>query len=92
MTGFDFWHDFGNSFALPITSLYRGFQGAGQFTNKVIDIADRVGTSSGQIISATGDIAGGISSIISGRSNLFLYAGIAVIAVIVLPKLVDKLL
>lgn len=92
MTNFDFWNDFGNSFGLPIKSVFHGFQRIGRFGERVVDISDRVATSSGQIITATGDLAGGIGSIISGKSHFFVYVGIAVLAVVVLPKIVDKVL
>lgn len=92
MSKFDFWNDFGNSFALPFTTIYNGFHRVEHVGERIIDIGDRVGTASGEIITATGDIASSIGNVVSGRSNLLLYVGIAIVAVIVLPKVVDKLL
>lgn len=80
-----FWDDFGTGFVMP-------FDWAYDKAKKVDHVGDAVLNSAGTAIGGTADIIGGIGNVLSGNSNILVYCGIALVAVIIVPKLLDKVL
>jgi hypothetical protein len=53
---------------------------------------DKVDRASDKVMDAGTNAAGGLADLLSGNSNILVYAGVALVAVIVLPKVLDKVL
>ena len=73
-----FWDDFKDNFAKPWKWAYSKFEKSDKAADKVLD----AGTNA----------AASLADILGGNSNILVYAGIALVAVIVLPKVLDKVL
>lgn len=72
----DFWSQFGQGFSKPFVGIY--------------NLGDKAFSASENIIDGVGSAAGALDDILSGKSNFLIYAGCALVAVIVLPKLIDR--
>jgi len=70
--------DVGDGFTMPFKWGYEKLK-------KVDKVADKS-------LDGAGSIAEGISDILSGNSNVLIYLGIGVVAVVALPKILDKVL
>jgi hypothetical protein len=73
-----FWDDLGDGIQMPFKWAYGKF--------------DKVDHASDKIMDAGTNAAGGLADLLSGNSNILVYAGVALVAVIVLPKVLDKVL
>ena len=73
-----FFNDFADGFSMPFKWGYEKLK-------KVDKVADKS-------LDGAGSIAEGISDILSGNSNVLIYLGIGVVAVVALPKILDKVL
>ena len=63
--------------------------------NRAEGILNRVDKVNDSIVTAAGGVANGVAGlgdILAGNSSFFLYAGIAIVAILVLPKVLDKVL
>lgn len=80
-----FWDDFSDGFMMPFNWAYDKGKKLDHFGDSLIN-----GASSA--VGGAADIIGGLGNIFSGNSNILVYCGIAIVAVIVLPKLIDKAL
>jgi len=73
-----FWNDFGDGFSKPFKWAYGKFEKSDKAADKVLD----AGTNA----------ADGLANLFGGNSNILVYLGIGLVAVIVLPKVIDKVL
>ena len=73
-----FWSDMGDGFSKPWKWAYDKLDKGNKTADKVLD--------------AGGNAADGLANLFSGNSNILVYAGVALLAVIVLPKVLDKVL
>ena len=74
----NFWDDLGDGVQMPFKWAYGKLDKADRASDKIID----AGTNA----------AGGLADLLGGNSNILVYAGVALLAVIVLPKVLDKVL
>lgn len=80
-----FWDDFKDGFSKPYVWVYNKFQKADRTADRVADTADRV-------VDNAGKAADGLGNLLSGNSSILMYLGIGIVAVVVLPKLIDRVL
>ena len=73
-----FWDDFAEGLQMPFKWAEKKFDKADKLVDKVADSA--------------GNAAGGLADLLGGNSNILLYIGIAVVAVVVLPTVLNKVL
>lgn len=73
-----FWDDFETGFETPFKWTYDKF-------NKADSVADRA-------LDGAGNLATGLTDLLSGNSNILLYVVIGVVAVAVLPTVLEKAL
>ena len=73
-----FWDDFKDGFAKPFEWAYHKL--------------DKVDKASDKVMDASTNAASGLADLLGGNSNILVYAGVALVAVIVLPKVLDKVL
>ena len=69
------------------------------FVNKAMSRLDRIGDvgdkalgAAGQLVGGAGNAAEGIGNFLGGNSNILLYIGVGLVAVMVLPKILDRVL
>jgi hypothetical protein len=79
------WNDFKDGFSKPYVWAYHKFERVDRTADHVADTADRV-------VDGAGKAAQGLGDLLSGNSNLLVYAGLGIVAVVVLPKLIDRVL
>lgn len=80
-----FWNDVGYGFGLPFVWIYNKVK-------KVDHMVDNAMDSTSHVVSSVGSIAGGIGDVLSGRSNMLLYIGLGLLAVVVVPVILEKVL
>lgn len=59
---------------------------------KVDHVADSVLTGAGNAADAAGGLLGGLNSLFSGNSNILLYVGIGIAAIVIVPIVLQKVL
>lgn len=57
-----------------------------------LDRVDQLGNAAVNVADGIGKGAQGLGDLLSGNSNILLYAGIALVGVLVLPKLIDRVI
>ena len=57
-----------------------------------LDRIDRIGNAATNAAEGVGKGVQGLGDILSGNSNLLVYAGLALVGIMVLPKVIDKVL
>jgi hypothetical protein len=80
-----FWNDLGDGFKRPFEWAYHKFERVDRTADHAADTADRV-------VDGAGKAAQGLGDLLSGNSNILMYAGLGIVAVVVLPKLIDRIL
>ena len=80
-----FLSDFGDGFIKPWKWAADKFQRADKTVDHAADAADRV-------VDAGGKAAQGLGDLLSGNSNVLVYLGIGIVALAVVPKLIDRVL
>lgn len=80
-----FWDDFKDGFSKPYVWVYNKFQKVDKTADRVADTADRV-------VDGAGKAAQGLGDLLSGNSNILVYLGIGLVAVVVIPKVLDRVL
>lgn len=72
---------------------------AWSFGQKALDRVDRIGAvgdkaigAAGNVVEGAGNVAQGLGNLLSGNSNILVYLGIGLVAVMVVPKIIDKVL
>ena len=53
---------------------------------------DNLGNTADKLVGGVGNAADGLGSLLSGQSNILVYLGIEALALVVVPKLIDKVL
>ncbi len=80
-----FFNDFGDNFIKPWKWAADKFKKADRTVDHAADTADRV-------VDGAGKAAQGLGDLLSGNSSILMYLGIGLVAVVVLPKLIDRVL
>ena len=80
-----FWDDFAEGFTMPFKYVYSKFE-------KIDKLADGLANAGVNVANAGANAAGGLADILAGNSNILLYLGIGIVAITVLPVLIEKLL
>jgi hypothetical protein len=65
---------------------------AWSFASHSLDRLDQFGNAATNAAEGIGKGIGGLGDILSGNSNILLYAGLGIVGIIVLPKLIDRIL
>lgn len=73
-----FFDDFGEGFIKPFEWGYNKLTKADKLLDNTLDGAS--------------GLLGGISDLLSGKSNFFLYIGLGIVAVAILPKIIEKVI
>ena len=60
--------------------------------SKVLKIGEKSLDAAGNLASGAAGAAEGLASLLSGNSNILLYAGLGIVAVVVLPIVLQKVL
>ena len=82
-----------NKVIKPITEKAIGFGGkAIDRIDKISSIGDTAIAAADKAVSAAGDTLGGIGDLFAGKSNTLVYIGIGIVAVAVLPTILNKVL
>ena len=53
---------------------------------------DNLGNTADKLVGGVGNVAEGLGSLLSGQSNVLVYLGIGALALMVVPKIIDKVL
>jgi phage-related protein len=82
-----------NSVLKPIGEKAWGFgQGILNRVDKIQGVGDKLIDASGQVAGGLGNTAEGLGNFLGGKSNILLYLALGGAALIILPKIVDKVL
>ena len=80
-----FWSEFSDMAQKPFVFAYNQ-------AGRVVNLGDKVLDAAGHVATGTGGLADGLSSLLAGNSNVLLYAGIGIVAVVILPIVLQKVL
>ena len=81
-----FFDDFATGFKMPFEWSWD------HIGERVVNIADKSLDAAGNLASGAAGAANGLASLLSGNSNILLYAGLGIVAVVVLPVILQKVL
>jgi hypothetical protein len=88
-----FWDDFATGFRMVADPIYdHTVKPAFNLIDRASGAAGNVITGAGNIAQGAGNAALGLGDFLGGNSNFLLYAGLGLVAVLVVPKLIDKIL
>jgi len=60
--------------------------------DKATGVAGKVVDAAGNVATGAGNIAEGLGNLLSGNSNILMYIGLGIVAVVVLPVILEKVL
>jgi hypothetical protein len=91
-----FWQEFSDGYESLNTKVGDGLKAGGTYVwnrlQRINSINDHLADAADKTVTAATDVVGNVTDLLSGKSNILLYVGIGVLAIVVLPVVLQKVL